>query len=305
MKLGARVAFACFVAIVTVWYLSKHGEDFLLLRGLNLRYLPVMLAVPLASIWVNGQILRILVRQLGIDLTFAEWFGLTALNAFGNYLPIPQAGTIARGIYLKKSHGLDYASFTAAILVTYVEFLACLGLAGLALGASMTLSQQSFPPPFWMLFSGLAATALAFLPLRWPLPVARALQTFGSALATIRRRGVLLRVAGYQLLLISLNIVGIWLAFASFARPVSASGSALLSLVAMTSGVINITPGNVGVVESVAWITAQMTGGNPNEAVVAFTLFRIMALLVVLPLTPLFMSRLSVEFGSRKTDELS
>jgi uncharacterized membrane protein YbhN (UPF0104 family) len=102
-------------------------------------------------------------------------------------------------------------------------------------------------------------------------------------------------------MLIALNMFGLWLTFASLERPVSATASALVSLMSMASGIINLTPGNLGVAESAAWITAQMSGGNAQVAVVAFTVFRLMSMVVIFGLTPVFTSRLSVEFGIQAT----
>jgi uncharacterized membrane protein YbhN (UPF0104 family) len=289
------------VLVVIVWYLYAHAEDFLLLGEFDFRYLPVLLAVPFAAILINGRILQILLRQFGIELSFAEWYGLTVIHAFGNYLPVPQGGSIARGIYLKKSYGLEIESFTATVVVTYVEFLTCLGLIGLIVSMLFGLGGPSLPWPFWLLFAGLAALVLAVLPLRWPLPFGSMWQGFRDALATLRRRHVLLRVATYQCMLIALNMFGLWLTFASLERPVSATASALVSLMSMASGIINLTPGNLGVAESAAWITAQMSGGNAQVAVVAFTVFRLMSMVVIFGLTPVFTSRLSVEFGIQAT----
>ena len=98
---------------------------------------------------------------------------------------------------------------------------------------------------------------------------------------------------GKQVLLIVLTSVGIWLAFTSLGRPVTWPASLLLSLVVFASGIINITPGNLGIAESAAWVTAYLIHIDADEAVVAYTLFRLVAIISVFSLTPYFMARLS------------
>ena len=293
MKRAIRVALMGVIAGVTGWYLYSHWEEFRLLMEFDVRYLPLMLFIPLLSIAVNGLIMRLLVLQFAIRLTFLEWFGLTVLQSFGNYLPFPQAGAVARGVYLKQVHGMDYASFTATFAVTHLQFLATVGLLGMAALGFMSIAAQLVPWPLWLLFFALSLTALLLAPYTWSLPVIRRWNTFIEGLNTLRRNHLLFRVLGKQVLLIVLTSVGIWLAFTSLGRPVTWPASLLLSLVVFASGIINITPGNLGIAESAAWVTAYLIHIDADEAVVAYTLFRLVAIISVFSLTPYFVARLS------------
>ena len=293
-----RATLMLLVLLAMGWYLYAHGEEFLLLREFDIRYLFPMLCVPLVGLVLNGLIMRLLVFSFGVQLTFLEWYGLTALHAFGNYLPIPQAGSLARGLYLKKRHRLDYSSFSATVLVTYVQFLVSAGMLGLLTAALMGVWGQGVPLSLWLLFAALTATAVILTPARWRLPLGRRLQPFLHAIEILRQRRVVFQVALYQVLFIGISAVGLWLAFLSLGRPVSLLASLLLTLVITASGIVNVTPGNLGVSESAAWITAHLIRANAHEAVVAYALFRVMAVLIVLVLTPFFASRLSSNLGS-------
>jgi uncharacterized membrane protein YbhN (UPF0104 family) len=91
------------------------------------------------------------------------------------------------------------------------------------------------------------------------------------------------------------------MAFAALGRPASPAGALLFALVTLVSGIVNLTPGNLGVAEAAAWITARALGVDPGEAVVAYTLFRIASIVVILVLTPVFLPRLSPSLSpSRK-----
>ncbi len=81
------------------WYVWHARGDLKIITRFDLRYLAPMLLVPLASLWVNGVIAQILVREFGVRISAREAYGLSTVNALGNYLPVPQAGAVARGVY--------------------------------------------------------------------------------------------------------------------------------------------------------------------------------------------------------------
>jgi len=294
MKRAVRLTLLGVVAVAIIYYLYSHGEEFKLLFEFDIKFLPLMLAVPLLIILVNGLIMRLLILQFGVWLRFQEWYGLTVIHAFGNYLPLPQAGALARGIYLKKFHRLHYASFTATFVVTHFLFLATVGILGVSALVVMGASAQPVPWPLWVLFFVLSLAGFLLAPHTWSLPVIRKWNTFVEGINTLRRHHLVLGVVGKHVLIIFLTTAGIWLAFSSLGKPVDLGASLLLSLVVFASGIINVTPGNLGIAETAAWVTAYLLQADADEAVVAFTLFRLMAVITIFSLTPVFMARLSL-----------
>jgi len=299
-----RIALIVLFALVAAWYLTAHGEEFYLLLDLDARYLPPLLLVALAAIAANGLITRLLVLQFGVRLDFREWFGLTVLHAFGNYMPFPQAGAVARGIYLKKVRGLDYSSFTATLVATYVQFLATVGTLGLLALAFLALAHQPVPRPLWIPFATLATMVVLLTPIVSSLPLIRRWSRFVEGMAKLRRRHILLAVAGCQTVLIAAGTTGMWLAFRSLDRPVAWTGCLLLALLIMVSASFRVTPGNLGVAESAAWMTAYVIGTNADEAVVAFALFRLVSVVTIFGLTPYYALRLSPQRRNGKADSV-
>ena len=192
-------------------------------------------------------------------------------------------------------HGLDYNSFTATVVVTHLQFVATVGLLGLLILAQLALSAQHVPWPLWLLFFALTMGVALLTPAAWSLPLIRRWRRFIDGLKTLRRGHILLRVAVNQVILIAISAVGIWLAFQSVGRPVPWIASLLLALVTMASGIINVTPGNLGVAESAAWITAYLIHADADEAVVAYTLVRMVAIATVFGLAPYYILRLSAD----------
>src|SRR5687767_9814770 len=76
-----------------------------------------MLLAALLSLWINGWIGRELVSELGVKLGGVEAFALAGVHSMANYLPVPQAGAVIRGFYLKRLHNLPYTTYAASVLV--------------------------------------------------------------------------------------------------------------------------------------------------------------------------------------------
>src|SRR5260221_12507929 len=132
MKRSVRWALMGIVLAGLAGYVWHARRDLAVLTRFDLRYLAPMLAVPLLSLWANGRIGKELAGEFGVRLGEFEAYALSTVNALGNYLPVPQAGAMARGVYLKRVHDFSYSTYPASVVVAYVSSLALYGLVGLA-----------------------------------------------------------------------------------------------------------------------------------------------------------------------------
>src|SRR5258706_8221268 len=119
MQRSVRWALMGIVLAGLGWYVWHARRDLAIVTQFDLRYLAPMLAVPLLSLWVNGGIGKELAGEFNVRLGGFEAYALSTVNALGNYLPIPQAGAVARGVYLKRPHNLAYSTYAPSVVVTY------------------------------------------------------------------------------------------------------------------------------------------------------------------------------------------
>lgn len=281
------------VVVLGAAYVWIHRGDFALLGDFDFRWAVPILAAPAAGYAVNGRILRLLVERFGVALRPVEWFGLTVLHAFGNYAPVPQAGTIARGVYLKRVHALPYPLFLSVVAATYVGFLVVLGIVAAVAAAILAATGRGVPWPLWVLVGVAIPLAATFVRGFWTLPGVRRLEGrigFGEALL---HGPVLARVGAWQTALIGVHAAGLWIAFASLDVAVTPWAAVFVSLFAMGSGVLNVTPGNVGVAEGAAWFAGRYVGLDPTTAVVGYALYRLATAVTTFALAPFYLSRLS------------
>jgi hypothetical protein len=280
------------------WYVWHARRDLAIVTQFDPRYLPPMLAVPLLSLWANGRIGKDLAAEFGVRLGAFEAYALSTANALGNYLPIPQAGAVARGVYLKRVHQFTYSTYAASVVVTYVSSLALYGLVGLAGLCVLAVSGHAAVWhlwQLWLIFAALSASLLMFTPLSARIPLPGKLAGFRQGLVALGAHHVLARVIVLQLILIALTATGLWLACRALpgGAGVSWPMGLMMGLLVMASGVANVTPGNLGVEQAAAMFTAHLLQIEPKIGFLASSLFRVMAIGVVFAIGPLMAHWLS------------
>jgi hypothetical protein len=271
------------------WYVWHARHDLRIITRFDLRYLAPMLAVPLLSLWANGRIGKELAGEFGIRLGNLEAYALSTANALGNYLPIPQAGAVARGVYLNRVHHFPYTTYAASVVVTYVSSLALSGLVGLAGLGALTIMGQHAPWQLWLIFGLLSASLLMFTPLSALVPLPARLAGFRDGMTALRRHHVLAKIVVLQLILIGLTATGLWLACRALpgGQEVSWFDGLMMGLLVMAAGIANVTPGNLGVEQAAAMFTAHLLQIRPEMGFLASSLFRVMAVGVVFVIGPL------------------
>lgn len=290
-----RIIVATVIIAGLAWYVYSARASLEAVRAFDRGYLLPMLLVPLASLAVNGLIGRDLVAEFGVRLRPKEWYGLAAVQALGNYLPVPQAGALARGVYLNRVHALPYTTYAATVVVTYVSSVALSGVIGLIGLAVLACMGRPSPALLWFIFAGLATASLLFAPAESSIPLPGKLAEFATGLSRLRSQHVFGRILLNQLLLIALTSTGLWLACRSFAigAGVNAVMALMLGLMVMACGIINVTPGNVGVEQGAAELAARLLHVPPMLGFLASTLFRLTAVMVVFVIGPIFSAYLA------------
>jgi uncharacterized protein (TIRG00374 family) len=128
-----------------------------------------------------------------------------------------------------------------------------------------------------------------FTPLSRLVPLPRRLAGFRKAIHTLGRHHVLAKIVVLQLAMVALTATGIWVAFLALrnGQGVTWVAGLLVALTIMASGVISITPGNLGVEQFVAMGTAHLLGVDDKLALAASALYRAMAVVVVFAIGPM------------------
>jgi hypothetical protein len=295
MNRWMRLVFLGVVLAGLGWYVWHARRELAIVTRFDVRYLVPMLLVPLASLWVNAAIGRRLVGVLGVRLGGFEAYALSTVNALGNYLPLPQAGAAARGVYLKSVHKLSYSTYAASVVVTFVTSLALSGVLGLGGLATLFAIGRTAPWQLWVAFAGLASSMVMFTPWGARLPLPGKLSAFGEGLASLRCKHLVSWVVMMQALLIAITATGMWLACRSLpgGEGVTWLTALMLGLVMTVSAVVNV----LGVEQAAAGVAAHLLNVDPKLGFLASALFRVMAIAVVFVIGPVMAHWLSRRAG--------
>jgi hypothetical protein len=237
---------------------------------------------------VNGRIGREVAGEFDVRLSGAEAYALASVHSLGNYLPVPQAGALARGVYLKRVHELPYSTYAATVVVTYVSAVALYGLVGLAGLGALAAMGRGAPWQLWVIFAGLGGSLVLFTPLAAMLPLPGRLAGFRDGLVRLSRHHVLGKIVVLQLALVCLTSTGLWLACLALpgGEGVTWFVGLMMGLMVLASGIANVTPGNLGVEQAAAMFTAHLLQVRPEVGFLASSLFRVMAIIVTFVLGP-------------------
>jgi uncharacterized membrane protein YbhN (UPF0104 family) len=289
MKIKRIFRLIALLALVALagWYARHHVDDLARLRNFRWSYFAPLVAVHLAALGFNGWMNRLLLARLGVPLTFTQWYGLAAVNAVANYLPLPQGGAVARGAILKRLHGLGYRRYAATVLFGYVMSLVLVGAAGLVALAYLRFHGVRSSWLMWGVFAALTLLCVLLAPGAARLLPGQRLAQLSEGYRLLGTPGIIARLVAARVALMAVNATGIWLAYRSIGRSTGWVSSLVVALSAMASGVVNVTPGNTGAAEAAAWGAAQGIGQDRVATLNAALIYRLSAAAVIFVVGPL------------------
>lgn len=107
--------------ILAMYYYFKNPHALEMMMDLKLSYTTLLLGIQLLITVLAAYLQNIFIRHFNVNLNSKEWMGLYLVNSFLNlYIPA-QGATILKALYLKKKHGLVYTEFL--VLFSGILFL--------------------------------------------------------------------------------------------------------------------------------------------------------------------------------------
>lgn len=279
-------------------YLYRNPTLIWALRDISGIILIFLILLRLLLMLTNGYTLKLLTAKFDIKLGIIEWAGLPIVTAMGNYITPFSGGMVARATYLKQCHTLPYTQFMSILTATYCVNFWVVGL----VGGLTWLSYQNLPQSsriIGLIFFGVAMgiTTLVLLPpVKIPFSgrLAHLIQTTLTGWYIIRQdKHLLIRLIGNILLIIVWQSLAFWLAYNALHPTISYRAALMIGSMTMFSQVFNLTPGNFGVPEAMASMTAGLLGGDIGETLIVALLIRATTILIAFTLGPFFAWRLS------------
>ena len=272
-----------------------EGLDFQTIRW---NFVGIALLSEIGAFALRGMILALFVGAAGIRLRVYEWFGLSIASQVSNLMVPVSGGMMARAGYLKVRHGLPVSHFSALFAASYLIIFLVSGISGLILILISALTaQQSVPWIAGLILVVMAAgpAVILVLPLeRLPLPKeGRIMNWIHAALSGWKEIRTDTPLLAKQVLIVTLlQVVQAFSLYASLIAlgiSVPFDRTLLMGVLTNLTSFVRITPGALGVRESVTALSAQFVGFRATEGLAAALVIRLVDWAIAFSVGPIFM----------------
>jgi len=246
--------------------------------------------------------MKLLTGMFGLRLAPYEWIGLAQMTSFFNYLPF-KGGAVAGALFLKGAHNFSYARFLATAAASSVLAVVTFSAAGLIGLAVLWLFYGVFSWPILGAYFFLVIISLVFF-----LKVdgwARRKKNphilrFSEGWRVIRTGGKrLLLLIATDLCMVLIDAARITLCLKAVGLKTSYAVGIIVIPLSNILGVVSMVPGGLGVKEFVMGLVGSGLGIDFTRTIFAATLDRMILLLWVLFLGPLFIALIFFYRGFR------
>jgi uncharacterized membrane protein YbhN (UPF0104 family) len=247
----------------------------------------------------NGLILKAYTAKFMVHLKHREWIGLSFVTALGNYIAPFSGGMLYRAGYLKLKHNLSLTKFTILLASNYMINFWCVAITGLI--SSIYLMRKSVFTP-WQLPFFFGCIVLFFLVLNsLPIPsissrywIIKKIREGSEGLKElIQDKLLFFQIIIYIFLNIIANALSFYVAFLSIGFDIFFTQALIISLIAVFSLLINITPANLGVQEAVISFASSSLKIGIGEGLVVALIIRAATMILVFTIGPVFLHLIS------------
>ena len=280
--------------VLIFWYFVRYPDVFIQFREITILNAVILVLLRGIFLLVNGLLLKDFASHFLVVLNPNEWIGLSFVTALGNYISPFSGGMIARASYLKSKHGLSITKFAVLLSSNYLINFFGVAIAGLVGSLFIIAGSAKLPWQIPALFGFVAGGVLLLIV--FPLPVISSnrwiLRKINEALEgwTLIKNdwSFVLRLLAYTFLNILINCLSFYVAFQSIGVDIPYSYALLISLIAVFSLLINITPANLGVQEAVVGMASVALHQSTGDGLVVALIIRAATMVLVFSFGPIF-----------------
>ncbi len=265
------------------------------IRQISISHLLILVLLRFAFLLLNGVILNLFVMRFDVKLAWREWVGLALVTTLGNYITPFSGGMLARATYLKVKYQLAYANFIALLGASYLITFTVASLIGIF--SLVILNQwqtQTYLLAGFLILVFLGVLVVMVFPINWvPKNGNRLIQTVTAVLEGWQQlrtdRELLWQLGLVTIVSMLLNGIAFWVAYQALGfNKVQFPEALLVSLSAVYSTILTITPGNVGIREAIVSLTSELINIGIGEGLLVALLIRLGTLVSVFSLGPIF-----------------
>lgn len=294
MRRIGKILVLVFLLLLFGYYIYRHIADFRQIAIVNPIWLLVLIVLFLVNYLFIGLQMDYLIRPLGVKFRRSETFMLSITTAFYNLIMPAKGGMIIRAGYLKKQHGLPYTKFISSLAGTYTITFFISSFIGLI---SMGLIYNIYDKFNWIISTIFAILFIStiliiLLPPRvrktkyWILNQAFAAMNGWHTVSKNKAAIIACIFATFAGLAITSG--SIIVAYHVFGIEINILQAIFLASIGNLTLLIQISPGNLGVTESISVFSATILGIPPLQSLPVALLRRGVQIIALGILGPIF-----------------
>lgn len=285
------------LAVSLLWlviYLAGHITEFKIIFHISPNMVVLLSILVVLGSVLLGLFTKVLMQHFQIPLRFKEWFGLSMVTAFWNYLMPFRGGAGVRAIYLKKAHNFAITSFLGTMAALYFIHFLVNSIVGLICVLLIYAQYHYMNVPIASFFLIVFVGVMFFIGFSPQLPqfrnpVLKKISEVTNGWYQIRRSAkLIIKLIVVTILNAAVGLFTVYFAFKAYGIDLSLPKSLLVSTLFAFSTLVNLTPGSLGIAEAIMVFSAQIFNITPAQSLVAAGLIRLTNLCVVFILGPIF-----------------
>lgn len=282
------------LVVLAILYLRENLNEFSKLRFVSPEIILFLIVLFIFGYFLIGIVTKKLLSPLGVYLGLFESFALSIVTGFYNLITPFRGGMASRAVYLKKKHNFSYTNFFSSLSASYVIIFFSAGIVGLISSSVIYFEEGIFSPVISLIFAGVSFGLLLiiiFSP-RFDEGKGWIFDKFAKVVNgwyLIRKdKKLVFFITIISILQLFLSSLMLYLEFYVFGIEISFIKTLFLSSIGLLGLVIAITPAGLGIQEAVAVFSASTIGISPVESLSAVLLGRVVSVIVLFVLGPIF-----------------
>lgn len=276
-KYLSKIITLLFLLLFLIYFLFNI-EDFEIILNLNPLYTLAIGLLQLSVIFVNALFFIIILKHFKVKINFKESVLVSILTSIGNYFTPFHGGAGVRAVYLKKNYKLTYTSFLSTLTGNYIIIFfvnSLIALVGLIILQSQGLNPSIVLFLFFSILVLILFTIILFPISEKLIPSSKA-QVLNSYLKKIKviingwdklasNKKSIIKLTGVTLLNSALGIILYYLEFRALGITTDIARMTVFSGISSMTLLISITPGSIGIRESVLLLFQNTLSLETNE----------------------------------------
>lgn len=286
------------IVVFFIHYIINHLEDFKQLALINPLWLIPVLILFLFNYYFIGVQTAVLIEPLGVNLKKIEAFMLSIITGFYNIITPAHGGMAIRAVYLKQKYKFPYTHFLSSLAGMFVLVFFIGGIIGLVTSYFIYVTLGFYNFLIILAFFGLfviTGCIILFSPSfkETKYGFINKILKVANGWNTIKKNNNVLFICGFMTVLHLLsNAIILIILYYSVGIKITILASLFLAAINSITIIILLTPGNLGVQEAIAVFSATVIGITPAEALVVAILMRIVQMISLFTLGPIFSYKL-------------